>query len=92
MSLIIASNLSKSFGHVDIFSGLNFTVEHGSRMALVGPNGVGKTTLLRILIGEDSASDGRVTKSKKIRIGYLPQTKDFQSDSTVWDECLTVFA
>ena len=92
MSLIIASNLSKSFGHVDIFSGLNFTIEHGSRMALVGPNGVGKTTLLRILIGEDSASEGRVTKAKKIRIGYLPQTKDFQSDSTVWDECLTVFA
>ena len=56
MSLIIANNLSKSFGHVDIFSGLNFTVEHGSRMALVGPNGVGKTTLLRILIGEDSPS------------------------------------
>ncbi len=92
MSLIIASNLSKSFGHVDIFSGLNFTVEHGSRMALVGPNGVGKTTLLRILIGEDSPSEGRVTKAKKIRIGYLPQTKDFQSDSTVWDECLSVFA
>ena len=92
MSLIIASNLSKSFGHVDIFSGLNFTVEHGSRTALVGPNGVGKTTLLRILIGEDSPSEGRVTKAKKIRIGYLPQTKDFQSESTVWDECLTVFA
>ncbi len=92
MSLIISSNLSKSYGHVDIFSGLNFTVEHGSRMALVGPNGVGKTTLLRILIGEDSSSEGRVTKAKKLRIGYLPQTKDFQSESTVWDECLTVFA
>ncbi len=92
MSLIISSNLSKSFGHIDIFSGLNFTMEHGSRMAIVGPNGVGKTTLLRILIGEESASEGRVTKAKKIRIGYLPQTKDFRSESTVWDECLTVFA
>ena len=92
MSLIISSNLTKSFGHVDIFSGLNFTIEHGSRLALVGPNGVGKTTLLRILIGEDSPSEGRVTKAKKLRIGYLPQAKDFQSDSTVWDECLAVFA
>ena len=92
MSLIIANNLSKSYGHVDIFSGLNFTIEHGSRMALVGPNGVGKTTLLRILIGDDSPSEGRVTKAKKLRIGYLPQTKDFQSESTVWDECLAVFA
>ncbi|MBT7324569.1 MAG: ABC-F family ATP-binding cassette domain-containing protein [Anaerolineae bacterium] len=92
MSLLIASNLTKSYGHVDIFSGLNFTIEHGSRLALVGPNGVGKTTLLRILIGEDSPSGGRVTKAKKLRIGYLPQAKDFQSDSTVWDECLAVFA
>ncbi|MBT3322592.1 MAG: ABC-F family ATP-binding cassette domain-containing protein [Anaerolineae bacterium] len=92
MSLIIANNLTKSYGHVDIFSGLNFTIEHGSRLALVGPNGVGKTTLLRILIGEESASEGRVTKAKKLRIGYLPQAKDFQSDSTVWDECLAVFA
>ncbi len=92
MSLIIANNLTKSYGHVDIFSGLNFTIEHGSRLALVGPNGVGKTTLLRILIGEESASEGRVTKAKKLRIGYLPQSKDFQSDSRVWDECLAVFA
>ncbi|MBT3189951.1 MAG: ABC-F family ATP-binding cassette domain-containing protein [Anaerolineae bacterium] len=92
MSLIIINNLTKSYGHVDIFSGLNFTIEHGSRLALVGPNGVGKTTLLRILIGEESASEGRVTKAKKLRIGYLPQAKDFQSDSTVWDECLAVFA
>ncbi|MCP4140750.1 MAG: ABC-F family ATP-binding cassette domain-containing protein [Chloroflexi bacterium] len=92
MSLIISSNLTKSFGHVDIFSGLNFTIEHGSRMAIVGPNGVGKTTLLRILIGKDTPSEGRVTKAKKLRIGYLPQAKDFQSDSTVWDECLAVFA
>ena len=85
MSLIIANTLSKSYGHVDIFSGLNFTIEHGSRMAIVGPNGVGKTTLLRILIGEESASEGRVTKAKKIRIGYLPQSKDFMSASTVWE-------
>ena len=92
MSLIIANNLTKSYGHVDIFSGLNFTIEHGSRLALVGPNGVGKTTLLRILIDEESPSEGRVTKAKKLRIGYLPQAKDFQSDSTVWDECLAVFA
>ena len=92
MSLIICNNLTKSYGHVDIFSGLSFSIEHGSRLALVGPNGIGKTTLLRILIGEESASEGRVTKAKRLRIGYLPQAKDFQSDSRVWDECLAVFA
>ncbi len=61
-------------------------------MALVGPNGVGKTTLLRILVGEENPSEGRVTRAKRLRIGYLPQSKDFQSDGTVWEECLTVFA
>ena len=92
MSLIICQNLTKSYGHIDIFSGLNFTIEHGSRLALVGPNGVGKTTLLRILVGEENPTEGRVTKAKRLRIGYLPQAKDFQSDGTVWEECLTVFA
>ncbi len=92
MSLIIANSLTKSYGHVDIFNGLSFTIEHGSRMAIVGPNGVGKTTLLRILIDEESPSEGKVTRAKKLRIGYLPQAKDFHSESTVWDECLAIFA
>ncbi|NOY99734.1 MAG: ABC-F family ATP-binding cassette domain-containing protein [Chloroflexi bacterium] len=92
MSLLVASNLSKSFGHIDIFSGLTFSVERGARMALVGPNGAGKTTLLRILIGEEEASAGRVTRAKRLRIGYLPQEAEFESQSTLWDECLDVFS
>ena len=55
MSLITVSSLSKSFGPTDIFSGVSFSVAKGARMAIVGPNGIGKTTLLRILIGVDEA-------------------------------------
>ncbi|MBN1304723.1 MAG: ABC-F family ATP-binding cassette domain-containing protein [Anaerolineales bacterium] len=92
MSIISATSLSKSYGHEDIFSGLSFSVARGSRLALVGPNGVGKTTLLRILVGEEEASSGQVSRTKNIRIGYLPQEAEFESDGTVWDECLGVFA
>ncbi|MGE5374193.1 MAG: ATP-binding cassette domain-containing protein, partial [Bacteroidota bacterium] len=53
MSLITISSLSKSFGAEDLFAGVTFSVAKGARFALVGPNGIGKTTLLRILIGQE---------------------------------------
>ncbi len=92
MSLITASNLSKSFGPVDIFSGVTFAVAKGARLALVGPNGIGKTTLLRILIGLEEASGGAVSRARNIRIGYLPQEAEFAMEGTVWDACLSPFA
>ena len=92
MSLITVSNLAKSFGHRDIFSGLTFSVAKGERLAIVGANGVGKTTLLRILIGEDEASGGSLHRARGIRMGYLPQEADFDTQGTLWDECLSVFA
>jgi ATP-binding cassette, subfamily F, member 3 len=92
MSLITANSLSKSFGDFDLFSGISFSVAKGARMALVGPNGVGKTTLLRILVGEDEASSGTVGCAKGVRIGYLPQEADFEMDGTLWECCNAVFA
>ncbi|MBN1454038.1 MAG: ABC-F family ATP-binding cassette domain-containing protein [Anaerolineales bacterium] len=92
MSLITANSLTKSFGDFDLFSGISFTVAKGARMALVGPNGVGKTTLLRILVGEDEASSGTVASAKGVRIGYLPQEADFEMDGTLWECCHSVFA
>ena len=92
MSLITLSNLAKSYGSRDIFAGLSFGIEKGARLGIVGPNGVGKTTLLRILAEEDEASSGNVHRAKGIRIGYLSQEADFQMDGTLWDACETVFA
>ena len=91
MSLISVTNLSKSFGPVDLFSGVTFSVPRGSRLALVGPNGCGKTTLLRILVGQEEYSGGTLSKSRNLRLGYLPQEAEFGMDGTVWEACQAVF-
>lgn len=88
MALINATALSKSFGPTDIFSELSFNIPRRARIGLVGPNGVGKTTLLKILIGSETPSSGTVQRSKELRIGYLPQEAQFASEKTLWQECL----
>jgi ATP-binding cassette, subfamily F, member 3 len=92
MSLITVNSLSKSFGAEDLFTNVSFSVAKGARLALVGPNGIGKTTLLRILIGEEEPSSGTVTRARSLQIGYLPQEADFQLTGTLWDVCLEPFA
>ena len=91
MALITTSSLTKSFGATDIFSNLTISIEKGSRLGIVGPNGVGKTTLLRILAGEDEASAGSVTRTRGVRSGYLSQEADFKMEGTLWDACHSVF-
>ena len=92
MALITANSLSKSFGAEDLFANVSFSVAKGARLALVGPNGIGKTTLLRILIGQEEPSSGMVTRAKSLRIGYLPQEADFELTGSLWDVCLEPFA
>src|SRR5688500_11070553 len=92
MSLITVNSLSKSFGADDLFAGVSFTVAKGARLALVGPNGIGKTTLLRILMGQEEPSSGQITRAKSLRIGYLSQEADFELTGVLWDVCLEPFA
>ena len=88
MSLISAQNLSKSFGHADIFSAVSLDIPRAARIAIVGPNGIGKTTLLRILIGLDEPTRGTVQRAKNLKFGYLPQEASLSGVHTVWEECL----
>jgi ATP-binding cassette subfamily F protein 3 len=93
MAILSVHNLSKHFGGQDIFSGLTLNLEHGDRVALVGPNGTGKTTLLRIITGQESASEGQVYKAKEVRLGYLQQHTSLHStEGTLWDLALGAFA
>ena len=91
MSLMTAQNLAKSFGPVDIFDGISLSIPRHARIAIVGPNGVGKTTLLRILAGEDTPTEGAVHRSKGLKLGYLPQEAVSVLEGTLWDSCLLAF-
>jgi ATP-binding cassette, subfamily F, member 3 len=73
MSLLQARGIAKSFGSRLILDGLDFDIEPGVRMGVIGPNGGGKSTLLRILAGEEQADAGDVTHRRGLIVAFLPQ-------------------
>ncbi len=91
MSLITAVDLGKSYGAEDIFSHISFSIPKRARIGLVGPNGVGKTTLLRILMELEEPSAGQVQRARGLRIGYLPQEATLEANGTLWELCQQVF-
>ena len=92
MSLLTFSSLSKSYGQHDIFSNLTGAVPHESRVGIVGPNGIGKTTLLKIFAGLEDPSGGSITRARGLRVGYLPQEAvTIETKNTLWEEMLTAF-
>jgi ATP-binding cassette, subfamily F, member 3 len=92
MSLLIANGLSKAFGALDVFAGIDLRVEAGDRIGYVGANGAGKTTLLRILAGDESATAGDVARKRGLTVGYLPQDPPPAGDQTIHEVMLEVFA
>ena len=97
MSILQAIDLSKSYGDQDVLRGLTLSVSHQDRIALVGPNGVGKSTLLRILAGVESPDQGSIQRPRSLQIGYLPQATVDRSpgfgsdDQTPWEIGLEAF-
>ncbi|MGN6799056.1 MAG: ATP-binding cassette domain-containing protein, partial [Gaiellaceae bacterium] len=73
MALLAARGIGKSFGSRSILHGLDFDVEPGARLGVIGPNGGGKSTLLRILAGEEVADAGEVTRRRGLVVAFLPQ-------------------
>ncbi len=80
-------DLAKGYAGTPLFSGLDLTVEVGERVAIIGPNGIGKTTLLRTLAGELAPDRGRVKWSENSRLGYFAQdhAADFATDTKLYD-------
>jgi ATP-binding cassette subfamily F protein 3 len=83
--VIQVSDLTKSYSDRVIFDRASLLINEGERVALVGENGAGKSTLFRILIGSETADSGQVSRSKGMRIGYLPQEPEAPPAVTVYD-------
>src|SRR5258708_6732592 len=89
--MIQLSSAGKHFGSKTLFEDLNWVVNNGERVGLVGGNGTGKSTLLKVLAGIETLDDGSFFASKGTTTGYLPQDGMSLSGRTVMEECLSVF-
>ena len=95
MSLLSATHVSQSFGAVDVFKNISVSLPNDGKIGLIGPNGVGKTTLLLILAGLSQPTTGGVSLARGRRVGYLRQeaVEAFAArENAVYAEMLTVFA
>ena len=88
-SYLQIENISKSYGPKVLFEHIGFNINEGDKIALIAPNGTGKTSLLRILAGKDSSdSGGKIIFLKDIRIAFLEQEYEYDPESTVWDQIM----
>ncbi|MBR3883443.1 MAG: ABC-F family ATP-binding cassette domain-containing protein [Bacteroidaceae bacterium] len=81
-------SISKSFGVLQLFSDISFVVEERQRIGLIARNGKGKSTLLKIIAGDDVPDSGKITMRNNLRVGYLEQEPDFDENLTVIEACL----
>jgi ATP-binding cassette, subfamily F, member 3 len=91
-TILTVNELEKRYVSDLIFSGVSFQVSENEHIGVVGPNGAGKSTLLKIIAGIEHSSSGSVAPLRGLRITYLPQEARFESERTVREEALTVFA
>jgi len=83
---LTASNLTKTYGSLEIFTGVDLAIDRGSRVVVLGLNGAGKTTLLRLLAGVEQPDAGAMEPGYGLKIGYFAQEHDTLDDSaTVWE-------
>jgi len=89
-SYLQIENISKSYGPKVLFEKIGFNINEGDKIALIAPNGTGKTSLMRILAGKDkSDSGGKIMFLKDIKIAFLEQEYDFDPEKTIFDQVMS---
>lgn len=83
MNVLTAENLTKSYGEKILFADISFGIDEGEKIGIIGVNGTGKSTLLKILAGVEWPDQGKVTMGNSVHLDYLPQNPDFEDTATV---------
>ena len=88
MNYLSVENLTKTFGIRTIFKDITFGIDKGNKVAIVAKNGQGKTTLLNILSGSDTADSGRIVYRTGITVDHLEQAEDFKINRSIFEEVI----
>jgi ATPase subunit of ABC transporter with duplicated ATPase domains len=91
LSWIRIKNISKSYERATIFRDIHFKLTSGDKVGLVGQNGVGKTTLIKLILGEEEPDEGRVDVTDGVKIGYFSQFSELDSETTIQAELVALF-
>ena len=89
MNIINIEHISKLFGDKLIFDDASFGLQEGDKVGIVGINGTGKSTLLRMAAGEETPDSGQIIRQNNLKMAYLPQTPEFPKDATVLSYALS---
>ncbi|MBQ2526523.1 MAG: ABC-F family ATP-binding cassette domain-containing protein, partial [Bacteroidales bacterium] len=89
--MISISDLTVSFGGYNLLDGVSFHISESDKIGLVGKNGAGKSTIMKLICGLQSPTSGRIDKPSHLNIGYLPQIMEHHRGKTVMEETMTAF-
>lgn len=85
--VVEAQNLTKGFGNKLLFDNVNFTIPKGAIVGVIGPNGVGKTTLFKMITGHDKPDSGEIKIGSSVKVAYVEQSREaLDSNKSVWEE------
>ena len=82
MNILSVEKLTKSYNEKELFEGITFGLDQGQKAALVGVNGCGKSTLMKIIAGQEPQEDGVVSFRKDVKVSFLPQQPIFDESQT----------
>jgi ABC transport system ATP-binding/permease protein len=86
MNLLNIENVSKSYSEKELLTNINLGINEGDKIGIIGINGTGKTTLLKLVVGLEVPDEGRIVKGNSIRIEFLPQNPDYDEAATVLEQ------